>query len=107
MRSYPAVLIGRLGVNTNSRLIEGEEQRTGNQLMDFIKSWFIDSGNKTGCRFVVVDAYNEPGPLRYYEKNDFVYLFSSEEQEKKFTGLEETAKLKTRLIYFDLILLQP
>jgi len=107
MRSYPAVLIGRLGVNINYRNIEGEKKRTGEQLMDFIKAWFIDRSNKTGCRFIVVDAYNEHGPLRYYEKNDFAYLFSSEEQEKEFTGLPETAALKTRLMYFDLILLQP
>ncbi len=37
MKSYPAVLIGRLGVNTNYRFIEGETERTGKQLMDFIK----------------------------------------------------------------------
>ena len=36
MKSYPAVLIGRLGVNTNYRFIEGETERTGKQLMDFI-----------------------------------------------------------------------
>lgn len=106
-RSYPAVLIGRLGVNHNYRCIDGEEKRTGEQLMDFIKAWFIDSANKTGCRFIVVDAYNEAGPLRYYEKNGFVYLFSSDKQEKEFTGLPETAVLRTRLMYFDLILLQP
>ncbi len=42
MRSYPAVLIGRLGVHKDYRSIEGEEDNTGKQLMDFIKSWFID-----------------------------------------------------------------
>jgi hypothetical protein len=105
MRSYPAVLIGRLGVNENYRLVEDEEERTGKQLMDFIKSWFIDSANKTGCRFIVVDSYNEPGPLRYYAKNDFIGLFSSEEQEKEFTGLPQEAELSTRLMFFDLIVL--
>ena len=49
MKSYPAVLIGRLGVNKNFRKIEGEEKSIGDQLMDFIKSWFIDKANKTGC----------------------------------------------------------
>ena len=34
-------------------------------------AWFIDSGNKTGCRFVVVDAYNEERPIRYYQKCGF------------------------------------
>lgn len=106
MKSYPAVLIGRLGVNTDFRMIEDENQRTGDQLMDFIKSWFIDKGNKTGCRFVVVDSYNEPGPLRYYSKNGFSFLFSTEKQEKEYTGIYEEDKLETRLMYFDLILLR-
>ncbi|MGS0525167.1 GNAT family N-acetyltransferase [Zobellia nedashkovskayae] len=82
MRSYPAVLIGRLGVHKDYRHIDNEEDNTGKQLMDFIKSWFIDGANKTGCRFIVVDSYNEPRALRYYVKNGFTTLFSSEEQEK-------------------------
>lgn len=105
MRSYPAVLIGRLGVNKNYRMVEGEVERTGKQLMDFIKSWFIDGANKTGCRFIVVDSYNELKPLRYYAQNNFVSLFSSEEQEKEFTGLKTEDTLITRLMYFDLIVL--
>ena len=36
MGSYPAVLIGRLGVNKEFRTIEGEEERISKQLMDFI-----------------------------------------------------------------------
>lgn len=106
MRSYPAVLIGRLGVSKDFRAIEGEEERISKQLMEFIKSWFIDGANKTGCRFIVVDSYNEFVPLRYYSENDFVELFSTEDQEKEFTGLKPEDKLKTRLMYFDLILLQ-
>jgi len=105
MKSYPAVLIGRLGVHKNYRNFEGEEKRIGDQLMDFIKSWFIDGSNKTGCRFIVVDAYNEFGPLRYYRNNDFTELFSTEEQEKEFTGITLDEKLLTRLMYFDLIVL--
>jgi hypothetical protein len=54
MRSYPAVLIGRLGVHKDFRNIEGEESRIGDQLMNFIKSWFVDGTNKTGCRFIVL-----------------------------------------------------
>lgn len=105
MRSYPAVLIGRLGVHKDYRNIEGEEDNTGKQLMDFIKSWFIDEANKTGCRFIVVDSYNEPRALKYYAKNNFENLFSTEEQEKEFTGLPIESSLKTRLLFFDLILL--
>jgi hypothetical protein len=106
MRSYPAVLIGRLGVNKDFRFVDGELQRTGDQLMDFVKSWFIDSANKTGCRFIVVDAYNEFKPLRYYLNNGFSELFSTEEQEKEFTDIEADEVLSTRLLFFDLILLR-
>ncbi|MCG2462566.1 N-acetyltransferase [Flavobacteriaceae bacterium F89] len=105
LKSYPAVLIGRLGVNKKFRMLEGEEKSTGDQLMDFIKSWFINENNKTGCRFVVVDSYNEHRALRYYTRNDFSPLFSTEEQEKEFTGLDLETELKTRMLFFDLILL--
>jgi hypothetical protein len=73
--------------------------------MDFMKSWFIDSNNKTGCRFVVVDAYNEQSPTEYYKKTGFEFLFSTEEQEKEYTGLIDEDELSTRLMYFDLIVL--
>ncbi|MEX0810613.1 MAG: GNAT family N-acetyltransferase [Chitinophagales bacterium] len=99
-RSYPAVLIGRLGV---SEKYHGKG--IGRELMDFIKSWFIDSENKTGCRFVVVDSYNETVPISYYSRNGFKFLFSTEEQEKKFMDLPPNYDLKTRLMIFDLIVL--
>lgn len=105
LKSYPAVLIGRLGVKKEFRRIVGEENTTGDQLMNFIKSWFTDISNKTGCRFIVVDSYNEEKALNYYSRNGFVPLFSSEEQEKKFTGIDEKEELKTRMLFFDLILL--
>lgn len=105
MRSYPAVLIGRLGVHKDYRNIEGEEQRIGDQLMDFIKSWFVDGHNKTGCQFIVVDAYNEERVIRYYTNNGFTMLFSEEAQEKEYYQLNSKATLSTRLMYFDLIVL--
>ncbi len=105
MKSYPAVLIGRLGVNKNFRKIEGEEKSIGDQLMDFIKSWFIDKANKTGCRFIIVDSYNDTLPLKYYKRNGFIELFSTEEQEKEYTNISEERGLTTRLLYFDLIVL--
>lgn len=106
MKSYPAVLIGRLGVHKNYRLVNDETDRTGKQLMNFIKSWFIDGANKTGCRFIVVDSYNEINPLKYYSNNEFIPLFSNEEQEKEYTGIGSDAKLETRLLYFNLIMLK-
>lgn len=105
MKSYPAVLIGRLGVGTAFRKLADEEKSVGDQLMDFIKFWFTDNANKTGCRFIVVDAYNEEAPLRYYKRNGFEVLFSSEEQEKEYTNQPPEKELLTRLMYFDLIVL--
>mgnify|MGYP005842380645 CR=1 FL=1 len=99
-RSYPAVLIGRLGVSD-----EFKKKGIGKELMDFIKSWFIHPENKTGCRFVVVDSYNEEVPLSYYQHNGFNFLFSSEKQEKEYMTLPEEYELETRLMFFDLIVL--
>lgn len=103
---YPAVLIGRLGVNKQYQgMKKGFSQKIGDELMDFIKGWFIDKLNKTGCRFIVVDAYNDPKPLRYYQNNGFEFIFSTEEQEKENTEISKGEKLKTRLMRFDLIVL--
>lgn len=101
MRSYPAVLIGRLGVNKNIK-----RSGIGKQLMDFIKAWFVSPRNKTGCRYVVVDSYNEQEPLSYYKNCGFDFIFSSEEEEKEFSGIPKEQKIKTRLMYFDLIVLK-
>lgn len=106
MRSYPAVLIGRLGVRKDFRSIEGEQKSTGDQLMDFIKSWFISPKNKTGCRFVVVDSYNEPRALGYYKRNNFVEMFSSDDQEKEYLKMDAEEALHTRILFFDLIVLK-
>ena len=95
---YPAVLIGRLGVNKKYL-----HQNVGSQLMSRIKDWFIDKDNKTGCRYLVVDAYNKPEACEYYQRNGFNYMFSSEEQEKQYRNIETDAALQTRLMFFDLM----
>jgi len=94
MRNYPAVLIGRLGVNENYR-----RKGVGSQLMDFIKAWFSSEENKTGCRFLLVDAYNEKDVLDYYTKNEFQFLLREEDEEKK----DDEDKPKTRFMFYDLI----
>jgi len=100
IKSYPAVLIGRLGVATDF-----SGKGIGKELMNFIKAWFIDGANKTGCRFVVVDAYNSPKVLSYYTKNDYKFLFSLENEEKEYSAITTDQPLATRLLYYDLILL--
>jgi GNAT superfamily N-acetyltransferase len=85
LRELPAVKIGRLGVDAK---FQGNE--IGTQIIDFIKMFFVDK-NKTGCRFITVDAYNNPRTLSFYEKNGFQMLTETDESEE------------TRLMYFDLM----
>lgn len=55
--------------------------------MDFIKVFFTDK-NKTGCRFIIIDAYKDA--IEFYQKNGFDFLTGEDESES------------TRLMYFDL-----
>jgi len=96
--SYPAMLICRVGVNT-----EFGKRGIGSELIEFICSIAKSRQNWASCRFLTVDAYNNEKTLHYYEKNGFLYLFSSEQQEKDFIGMPEDKELKTRLMYFDLL----
>ena len=82
--------------------VDFRHQGIGSELQDFIKSWFIDEENKTGCRFLIVDAYNCMVPLDFYQKNEFLFLFSTEQQEAENLGYDMTKSLHTRLMYYDL-----
>ena len=94
MKSYPATLIGRLGVAaafSNSGI--------GRQLMNHIKaSCILEDGNR--CRFITVDAYNEHDVIGYYAAMGFSMLFSSEEQELAYY---KRTHLNTRFMKFDLM----
>ena len=98
-RSYPAVLIGRLGVDVD---FQGRSYHIGFQIIDFIKQWFSDDENKTGCRFILVDAYNNQAVLTFYQKNGFKFLYPNEQEEKEFYNLLSDDKLHTRMMYLDL-----
>lgn len=117
---YPAVLVGQLAVFDNFKGLN-----IGHELMNFIKSWFIDPLNKTGCRYIIVDAVNKPSVKSYYEKNGFNYIFTSDEEEMRYMSKSVSEEnifkriyenlfiskndqqifRKTRLMYYDLILL--
>ena len=98
LRRYPGLLIGRLGV-----VYHFQNRGIGADLLSFISSWFTDDENRSGCRFLIVDAYNNPQTLNFYEKNKFNYLFSTESQEAVNTGFDPDTKLKTRLMFYDLL----
>lgn len=82
LKSYPAVKICRFGVDLSVK-----QQHIGTRIMNFIKSYFIED-NKTGCRFITVDAYASAVP--FYQKNGFEPLTSDDVDDA------------TRLLYFDL-----
>ncbi|WP_106827817.1 GNAT family N-acetyltransferase [Parabacteroides pacaensis] len=82
LKSYPAAKICRLAVHSDAKGIH-----LGTDLMNFIKSYFV-MDNKTGCRFITVDAYATAAP--FYIKNGFIPL------------TREDSDSITRLLYFDL-----
>lgn len=73
--------IYKLGLNDSA------EKKIGTFLIDFITTLFV-TDNKSGCRFLTVDAYSHAIP--FYLKNDFAFLSSEDENHH------------TRLMYFDL-----
>ena len=97
--NFPAVLIGRLGVSAADR---GKGFNIGSQILDFVKNWFRSSDNKTGCRFIVVDAYNNDRTIHFYQKNGFKLLYKTENEERDFLELKEGEPLETRFMFFDL-----
>ena len=78
-RLYIAVLIGQLAVMDGFHGLD-----LGAKGVDFIKSWFIDPRNKTGCRYIIVDAINQKNVLKFYENNGFKYIFASDEEEMNY-----------------------
>jgi hypothetical protein len=69
-----------------------DESAKGNQIgsgmLDYIK-WMFTRNNKTGCRFLTVDAYLNAVP--FYEKNGFRRM-NAEDNDPH-----------TRLMYYDLM----
>jgi GNAT superfamily N-acetyltransferase len=98
LQSYSAILIGRLGVSA-----EFTGQGIGSQLMESIK-FFCNLNFPTMARFLVVDAYNSDAVLSYYLKNDFSFVFSTEQQEKENLKkmVAENEILHTRQMFYDM-----
>lgn len=82
LKSYPAVKICRLAI---SNTLHG--LGIGTNLIQFIKSYFIVD-NKTGCRFITVDAYADA--IGFYRRNQFSFLNDDDKDSR------------TRVLFFDL-----
>ena len=70
--AYPAVKIGRFGVH-----VDYQGKRIGTFFLTAIKSLMLHE-NRTGCRFITVDARrdkkNRVDVTRFYERNGFSLL---------------------------------
>lgn len=84
LKSYPAVKLCRLGV-----MNQAKNKRIGTKVLNYLKTMFI-TNNRTGCRFITVDAYINAIP--FYAKNGFQMLNSDDDEREP-----------TRLMYFDLM----
>lgn len=80
---YPAMKIGRLAVASSY-----QKKKIGQTMLDFLKVLFV-TNNRTGCKFITVDAYSKS--LKFYEQNGFKPLTKSDEKDD------------TRVLYFDLL----
>ncbi|MCH5239362.1 MAG: GNAT family N-acetyltransferase [Muribaculaceae bacterium] len=104
-RDYPAVKIGRFGVNKEFR---GKGQHWGSKTLDFIKEWMI-SDNKTGCCFITVDAY--ANAVEFYKKNDFLFMGEKEKsgyekwlkENPDYKNKEISGDIPTFAMYFNLL----
>ena len=102
---YPAVKIGRFGVN---KAYQSSENHWGSRTLDFIKSWMI-SENKTGCCFITVDAYATA--VGFYERNVFRFLGEKESKGYQewiskngdFRNKESIDDIPTFAMYFNLL----
>lgn len=102
---YPGVLIGRLAISK-----EFAGKGYGSDVVRFVKEWFVDDDNKSGCRLAIVDAKNSDNIIAFYKRNNFKFLFMTEADEYRYMHQHESegkqkgeGKLATRLMYCDLL----
>lgn len=84
-KQLPAVKIGRLGVDSKY-----SGKGIGSQIIEMVKNSFT-TNNKTGCRFITIDAYNNLKTLSFYKKNEFEFFTEKDKDQN------------TRAMYFDLM----
>jgi GNAT superfamily N-acetyltransferase len=65
---YPAVKLTRFGVQK-----EYQGKNIGTAAINMVKKLFITE-NRTGCRYITVDAYQKEYALKFYQKNEFIFL---------------------------------
>ncbi|GHT57307.1 N-acetyltransferase [Bacteroidia bacterium] len=81
--AYPAVKIGRLAVSKKYA-----RNGFGKRMINMVKQMYLETNQRTGCRFISVDAYGNA--LDFYSRNGFNF-FTEKDSEKN-----------TRIMYYDL-----
>jgi GNAT superfamily N-acetyltransferase len=85
-KHLPAVKLTRFGVHR-----EYHRNHIGTYALNLVKKFFI-TNNRTGCRFLIVDAYKNPDVIKFYEKNEF----------KQFPINKKDLEKPTRAMFYDL-----
>lgn len=80
----PALKIGRLAVS-NSYKGNG----VGGAILDFLKLYAFKENDKSGCKFLTVDAY--AASIEFYLKNGFQFMTENDKNKH------------TRQMYYDLM----
>lgn len=83
LKSFPALKIGRLGIDRNFK-----GKGLGKLIVNSIINDALELNEKQACKLVTVDAYSQS--LTFYERLNFEYLTESDKDEE------------TRQMYFDL-----
>lgn len=83
LKSFPALKIGRLGINKDFK-----GKGLGKLIVNNIINETLELNEKQACKLITVDAYNKS--LIFYERLNFEYLTESDKEEE------------TRQMYLDL-----
>ena len=76
-KTYPAIKIGRIGIDKKfSRM------RIGTKIINVVLGTALIQSDSVGCRYICVDAYNQPGVVAFYENNNFRKIKSKTKEEK-------------------------
>jgi predicted GNAT family N-acyltransferase len=81
--SYPSVKIGRLAVTK-----EYAGNGFGKLMLQTVREMYIEKNQRSGCRFITVDAKNSA--TDFYLRNNFNFLTETDKEKD------------TRLMYFDI-----
>ena len=95
--TYPAILLAQLAIADKY-----QGQNLGDWLLDFVKCWAHDESKRLAARFMIIDALNHPKVLSFYARNNFKYVFPTEDEEKIVEGMDFSQPLKTRFMVTDL-----